>query len=307
MRRPRLKPWYRVAVGDASVQLRFAGSVLELTGAAAVGLVPRLLPLLDGTRTLDDLTAELGEPMRPAIANALQLLDRQGLLDEPLPTAVDGEVARTLEWLAAADAYGRGATDAWRRLAGQRVAVVGASGVADRLAELLAGTCTAVRSDWDETGPNLVVVAPAAAEMTRLDEWNETALERGIEWLPVLPFDGQLAAVGPLVVPHESACFECYRRRRSAAISPLPDEAVGWFPTASPLDAILAGYAALVALRRLAFADGGAVGVLLAVEQTPELTCSRHVVHRVPRCPACSPAERRAVPSPWSGVHRIAA
>ncbi|HVS86364.1 MAG TPA: TOMM precursor leader peptide-binding protein [Gaiellaceae bacterium] len=310
MTRLRLKPWYRVSIGDASVQLRYAGSVLELTGAAAARLLPRLLPLLDGTRTLDDLAAELGESARPGIANALEVLDSHGLLDDAPPPGLDPDLARTLEWLAASDAYGRGTLDAWRSLAGRRVAVVGSSQVASRVAELLGSVCALARCDWNEPEVHdveLVVVAPSSSEMQRLTEWNAAALEHESEWLQVLPFDGQLAAVGPIVVPHESACHECYRLRRSAAISPLADVAVGSYPSAPPVDSVLAGYAGLVALRRLAFGDGAAVGTVLALEQTPELSCSRHAVHRVPRCPACSPAARRAVPSPWSGVHRVAA
>ena len=76
-------------------------------------------------------------------------------------------------------------------------------------------------------GVDLAVVAPSGDEMPLLPDWNVRALETGTAWLQVLPFDGSLAAVGPIYVPHESACYECYRLRRSANIGPVPDTGRG--------------------------------------------------------------------------------
>jgi len=114
----------------------------------------------------------------------------------------------------------------------------------------------------------------------------------------VLPFDGRLAAVGPVFVPGQTACHECYRWRRDSTIAGVRDRTTGHYLGAPPLDAVLAGLAAHVVLRRLAQIDGDA-GVLLAVELVPELRCTRHYVYRVPRCAACSPAARRAASAPW--------
>lgn len=306
--RPRLKPWYRIAHGDDSVIVRYGGSVLEFEGEAARGLLPRLFPLLDGALTVDEIVARLGEPARPAIVNALSLLDSHRLLDEPVRAGLGPAAVRTVELLAASDPY-RGETSAIaERLAGASVSVLGSAPVARLLPELLAPLDVEVAA-WDDAAcpvGDLVLVAPAAAELELVPEWNRVALARGFAWLQILPFDGRFAAVGPLYAPGQSACYECYRRRRAANISPLPDDAVGEFPSAPALDVQLAGQAALVALRHLGLGDGSAVGVLLAVEQSPAIA-SRHVVHRVPRCPACSPAATVVAPSPWSEVHRVAA
>ncbi|HET7567576.1 MAG TPA: TOMM precursor leader peptide-binding protein [Gaiellaceae bacterium] len=306
--RPRLKPWYRIAHRDRGVILRYGGSVLEFGGEVAQRLLPRLLPLLDGTRTVEAIVAELGEPARPAILNALSLLGSHRLLDEAPPETLDPGALRTVELLAASDPYASDTQAVAERLAGARVSVLGSGGAARLLPDLLS-PLEVEAAAWDDgVWPvgDLVVVAPAAAELGLLRDWNRVALERGFAWLQVLPFDGQLAAVGPLFVPGQSACYECYRRRRAANVSPLPDDGLGDFPSAPALDAVLAGQAALVALRHLGLGDGGAVGVLLALEQSPA-AASRHVVHRVPRCPECSLAAEIAAPSPWSEVHRIAA
>ena len=57
MERPLLKPWYRLSTNGGRSVLRYAGSVLEFEGRAAERLLPHLLPLLDGTRTVDDVVA----------------------------------------------------------------------------------------------------------------------------------------------------------------------------------------------------------------------------------------------------------
>ena len=78
--RPLLAPWYRL-VGDGDrLLLEHAQSVVVLEGAAVRILLPRLLPLLDGTRCVDDLAERLGEAARPAIVAALGLLAERGLV-----------------------------------------------------------------------------------------------------------------------------------------------------------------------------------------------------------------------------------
>lgn len=142
--------------------------------------------------------------------------------------------------------------------------------------------------------------------MERVRDWNRLALACGTRWLQVLPFDGLLAAVGPLFVPGETGCHECYRLRRNANLTSLRiDEEPpvrGSYPSAPVLDVLLAALAALTATRALALGELASAGVLLAVELAPHLQCSQHVVYRVPRCPSCSRTATIGVPSPWSGA-----
>ena len=190
--------------------------------------------------------------------------------------------------------------------------VRGEGGAAAGAAALLrdSGVGSVEARSWEEAGEfrcDLVVAAPASDEVFQLEAWNKRALETATPWLQVLPFDGSVSAVGPVFVPHESACYECYRLRRSANTSPVPDRERGPFVDAPALDAVLAGLAALTAVRWLAAGDGGCVGELLAVELIPEIAMSRSVLFRVPRCPACSPAGRRGAPAPWHGAFDAAA
>lgn len=300
--RPLLKPWYRLSVEPGRSTLRYAGSVLEFDGAAAERLLPHLLPLLDGSRTVDDVVAELGEPVRPAVEHALSLLRAHDLLTAQAPAGAAAGARRCAELLAATDRAGRAVAELHARLVQVEVHVLGSGPAAEPLGRLLqASGCSGVESlAWNEPPPDAFVVAvPASGEVELLEEWNRRARA---PWLQVLPYDGRLAAVGPVVVPGQTACHDCYRHRRDSTIAALPDRTTGAYAGAPALDATLAGLAAHVTLRWLAAGDVADAGVLLAVELAPELRCTRHFVHRVPRCATCSPTRRRAAASPWSAV-----
>jgi bacteriocin biosynthesis cyclodehydratase domain-containing protein len=304
--RPLLKPWYRLSVESGRSTLRFAGSVLEFEGAAAERLLPHLLPLLDGTRTVDQVVAELGEPVRPAVEHALSLLRAHDLLTEQAPPGAPSGARRTAELLAALDPAGRPVAELHRRLETVDVLVLGSAPAAELVGRVLqaSGACGVAGLDWgaDPPASTLTVVVPADDELALLDEWNRRALETGATWLQVLPFDGRMAAAGPVFVPGETACHACFRLRRDSTISPLPDTAAGRYLGSPALDVALAGLASHIALRWLATGDAADAGVLHAVELGPALRCTRHFVYRVPRCPVCSPTSRRAALSPWSPV-----
>ena len=78
--RPALAPWCRVVEDDARVLVEHGGTLVTLEGRAAGSLLPALLPLLDGTRTVDDVGAAVGERARPAVDRALELLAHHRLL-----------------------------------------------------------------------------------------------------------------------------------------------------------------------------------------------------------------------------------
>jgi bacteriocin biosynthesis cyclodehydratase domain-containing protein len=307
--RPRLKPWYRVSVDAHGVVLRYGASVLQFEGHAATRLLPRLLTLLDGTRRVDEIVACLGEPVRPAIEHALTVLHGQRLLTDAAPNGLAADPRRTAELLAAIDPLDRGAAHAAMRTSTAEIVVLGEAPAADAVVELVAasGVAHVTRGAWDHDAPgDLVIAAPGDDELPRVREWNDRAIAGRAPWLQVLPFDGQIAAVGPLFVPGETACHECYLLRRAANLTSLEirsgDREHGHHPTAPALDAVIAGLAADLALRWLALEDTFVPSVVLAVEQAPELSFSRHVLLRVPRCPACSGLRGRATLGPWHGA-----
>lgn len=310
-RQPYLRPWYRTATDGERLLLEHGGTVVVLEGAALKRLVPALLPLLDGTRELDAIVAQLGVPARPAIEQALALLAGRGLLTEGPPLdELPEPFAASAEALSATRRDGASPHEVHRRLRAARVAVAGGPRLAATLTrELLrAGVGRVDRVGWEATGLDraydVAVAAAAPHELSELADWDRRRGDDGIAWLALPPFDGRLAPIGPLVVPGETACLACYRLRR-AATSDCRDElrALERTPSsaraATALESLVAGVATLALLRYLAGLDPTLPGSFYALDAGVPLSLSRHRVLRVPRCPACSEVDALAAPLPW--------
>jgi len=303
--RPLLAPWYRVArSGDGGILLEYGDAILALEGRAVELLLRELLPLLDGSRGVDELAQTLGADRRPAIERALATLVSHGVVIEGPPPADE-----TAALCAAVASAPTGLAEVGARLEAARVALAGSGAAADELARLLGGTVAEVRRvDWDAgalDGADFVVVAPSPAELPRLEGWNERLLDARLAWLQLLPFNGRLAAIGPLYVPGETCCYVCFRSRRAAALGDAGDflalERRGAsYPVGGPLGAALAGLAAVVTVRWLAGAEPALPGAFYALELEDGPRLERHRVYRVPRCPACSGAFRLPPPLPWA-------
>jgi bacteriocin biosynthesis cyclodehydratase domain-containing protein len=304
-RRPALAPWYRLVQEPGRLLLEHGGSVVTLEGRAAGLLLPALVPLLDGTRTVDELVAELGPAIEPSIERALELLDAHGLLlDGPLEAGdVDARAVEAARFATAGAAGAPSPAEALARLTSARVGVCGAGAAADGVARLLE-CCEVRRTALAGHGElDLLVVAPAPDEPELLPAANELALADRLPWLQVLPYDGRIAVVGPLFLPGETACHECYRMRRAAASDYEDDYALldGHAVRAAAPDALTAlttGLAALLAIRWLATGDPSVPGRLYSLSARPVFELACHHVLRVPRCGACG-TTGDALPSPW--------
>ena len=304
---PYLAPWYRVVCQPGKVVLEYGDRVVCLEGGAAERLVPALLPLLDGTRTVDEVVAVLGAPVRPAIECVLQELCEQGLLEAGPPPSLDlpSPSVGAAELLAALRPATQTIADTAAAVAECSVALVGTGAAAHEVARLLRVAGAGV--EWrDELAGSfdLAVCAPGPAELPRLSEWNEQALERSQPWLQVLPFNGRFGAVGPLYLPGDTGCYECFRRRRAASLGALAElevleAAPGSYPSAPAIEAVLGGLAAQLALHWLVLGDHYVPAAFYALELLPTLSLGVHHLHRVPRCEACSGVADVAAPLPW--------
>jgi len=278
-----------------------------LQGRAAETLLPRLLPLLDGTRTVEELIIELGSSVAPAIEQALSLLDEHQLLREGTHSRENGHGRTAAATYAAAVTRRTTEESATRALLDAHVAVLGsgrcAKTTASQLEEIGIGRVDLLAPADEPAAGALVVAVPSARELPELERVNERALELGTAWLQVLPFDGRLTIVGPLYLPNASACRCCFVLRRGACsgyeddfelVESQPSRALS--PT--PLTTMAAGLAANVVLRWMTAKDPTLPGRFYALESRTILRLSYEHVLRVPRCPACGPAAS-AVPSPW--------
>jgi bacteriocin biosynthesis cyclodehydratase domain-containing protein len=312
--RPYFKPWWRITREAARVSFHYGAETVVCEGQDAVSLLPRVVEFLDGRHSAEQIAAELPPAVRPLLGEALELFARHGLLLDGPPAGDDGplEVRDALRFIAATQpgttAPGQGAA----ALARLRAGIVGSSLVGAELARVLERLgAVAEPLAWDVPAEaqrfcDVVVAAPAAHELAELPEWNRRALAAGTTWLQVLPFDGSFAAVGPLYIPGETACYECFLHRRAANAA---DAAQFWamqdtpaaYPSALPVDVALAGLTGLALLRWHLARDPALPGTFTALTIGGEVALSSHTVYRVPRCRACATVTLTAPVWPWFG------
>ncbi|MDQ3067210.1 MAG: TOMM precursor leader peptide-binding protein [Actinomycetota bacterium] len=297
---PLLKPWYRLLETADGIVLEHGRSTVGFGGAAATQLLPALLPLLDGERTVDEIVDVLGRPVESAVENALGLLARHALLTEGPPALPRSRVERTA--IALAQMAPLSPSRIAGRLAETRVLVEGDAGLASATARLLRRSGVTVLRSGDEAA-TFVATAGRAGE-PQLDLRNELALEHGTTWLPFGCFDGAAATIGPLVVPGETACYRCLVLRRDAS-SGCTSELVSLraVPVRAPLAPTLVTLIASVAteriLRWIGFGDPTIPGTVATLTTVPRLGLTDDVLLRAPRCPACSGIAASGLPVPW--------
>jgi bacteriocin biosynthesis cyclodehydratase domain-containing protein len=310
-RRPALKPWYRLLPREDRLLLQYGETLVSFEGRAVRRLLPALLPLLDGTRSLDEIVQILGTPVRRAVEQALALLHQHGLLTEVATEAMVEAEQRAADFLAATDPTGRPAAELLATIRTARVAVAGSGALALEVASSLRRSgvtgleqLSLGASSRELAHLQLAVAVPEGRELPSLPGWNQAALGAGVPWLQVLPFDGLFCAVGPLYVPQETACYECFRIRRAANVDyprdflALQDVAVA-LPASASLEQTVAGLAATLALGWLAHDDQFVAGTWYAFELGMRPVLEAHVLYRVPRCPVCSGLAGDAQPLPW--------
>jgi bacteriocin biosynthesis cyclodehydratase domain-containing protein len=304
---PYLAPWYRVGAAKDKVVLEYGQRMVCLEGAAAGRLVPALLPLLDGTRTVDEIVGVLGEPARPAVAHALDRLGEHGVLLEGPPLAGDlpAPLTGAIELLASLAPRSGPLAETAETLASRSAVIVGDGDAGIEIGRLLRQSGVSVeRAEAIAGGADLAICAPAPSELPRLSDWNGQALDAPQPWLQVLPFDGRYAALGPLYLPGDTCCYECFRLRRAANLDaddelPLLEATPAAFPSAPALNAVVGGLATMLALEWLVLGDHYAPAAFYALGLQPVLSLTVHHVHRVPRCPVCSGLADVAAPLPW--------
>lgn len=94
---------YTVPLSNGGLHLKNPGQAAEIRGRIVRDVVPALLPLLDGTRTLEQIQTELaGKAPAQSIEQLVAVLERKGLVREvePVPPELEGEDLSELETVA---------------------------------------------------------------------------------------------------------------------------------------------------------------------------------------------------------------
>ncbi len=304
--RPRLAPWLTaVELGDERLQLRGAELAYTIRHAFLIDVFRAIEPLLDGTRTVDEI-AEAGEPdiAGTTAVFLLKMLQANGLLqaggDDDATTA-----EALVQWERQLRFLGHFLADpaaAQATLLQARVAVVGDPALAAEVEAALGslGVASAVtaapgeiRSPGELAGADLVIACQESPGFAFFDAVNDACLGRGTRWLRVAVL-GTTAQLGPTFVPYETCCYTCFDLRVRShepdldgfsayrAHAEVADEGA-----LAPLRAALAAEAALEAARTLTgFAPPVTIGRFYELDaQTPKRV--GHDVLKVPRCPSC--------------------
>ena len=165
---PRLQPGIElIPVSDDRALLRSFSGTLMLSGEFVGAALPRLMPMLDGTQTVESLLAEVGQDYRPELEEFLRLMESKGLL----AAATDGDDTGIAS--AGERSYwtldGAGARTAAARLAGAGVVLAGLGAVGVAVARELAacgvGRLTLV--DPAAVGPDDVAAGYAPGDVGR--------------------------------------------------------------------------------------------------------------------------------------------
>ncbi|MDQ1751792.1 MAG: hypothetical protein QOE71_2848 [Pseudonocardiales bacterium] len=194
------------------------------------------------------------------------------------------------------------------RLAARSVLVVNA-GEGDLLRTLLAAGLRArsvSMSDLEQSVDGTSIVVADAADfgsMLDLLGVNELSLRRNFSWLPISTFDGDVLRVGPLVIPGQTACFDCTLTRLASNVEfgALYRDVVAPAPAAATSAALRAWASAIASLTLLSWigtADDAIPGTIRTLSPA-DLTMRSATVYRVPRCLSCGAADFLPLAAPW--------
>jgi bacteriocin biosynthesis cyclodehydratase domain-containing protein len=161
-------------------------------------------------------------------------------------------------------------------------------------------------AEWESSGApdaaGCVVATSDLGGLVLLRRWNQLCVRRGLAFFPVVLQD-MIGQVGPLVIPNETACFECMLLRQSSnaelpdwhraieSVAPQGQSVVGYHPA---MAVVLGSVAALeLAKAQLPGVFAHQPGTLVDVNLVTASMRARRVL-KVPRCPVCGPANRSA-------------
>ena len=146
---------------------------------------------------------------------------------------------------------------------------------------------------------SFLVVAMSVIQPLRLRLLNRICLELGVPWIHAV-LDGPFLFVGPVFIPHQTACYDCletrvmmnlresasYQQYKNALVEGRIRQAT--MPVEPVLGGLLASHTAFEAMNFLLTQNAFTVGKVLAI-YLPTMEFSFNEVLRVPGCSTCSP------------------
>jgi bacteriocin biosynthesis cyclodehydratase domain-containing protein len=269
-----------------------------LRGKTATQVVPRILPLLDGTRTEEEIVRELRAP-RGQFDRIVAALDSCGLLEPaagtPTLDALPDEVVAHYGRFRDGRVYA-GVSEMADVLGAARVCVVAEDDLADRMVQdlLRSGVSEVRRVPWPlsrdgGTGHeppawqdhDLVVVVETPEGIRFISEDVRSLTGSGVPVLRFTVTEDHIEA-GPWLYPGYGTCAECLARSRRDT---------GWDgPAGAPSAAVrelAAGLACAEVVSRILGTPGSRLVNQVSRISLPDLTAERYLVVPYPACPDC--------------------
>ncbi|WP_045739087.1 hypothetical protein [Xanthomonas sp. MUS 060] len=293
--RPRMIPeLVTLAYGQNALLFDGVRDLQVISGRSARTFLPQLFPLLDGTRSLDDLAAAFPKLPPKSLTDAIVLLYSRGLLE-------DGGVEETDAALQPLASFAGRYCDVTRvnpsrhavlqRLARARVAVVGnragrhimtgLSGYGFAQLDVLEAPSALHVSGYD------LLVACFGADDTDMTAWFDVAHAADV---PALHAHAGADAVeiGPYIIPGQSGCYRCLR-----TLHPAPEGDAGH------QEEFWAGVIALQASTLLSRLGSTKLYNACKVHRTTGQGASyeKRTLPRLPGCPHCGLESARLAPT----------
>jgi bacteriocin biosynthesis cyclodehydratase domain-containing protein len=321
---PRINPAFTPVVVDEN-EVHFttgpwSGPVFEIVDEDREDTLRSLVSMLDGTIHIADILDSFRPENREEVRNAILHLQKQSIIRDP-KEAVDTRRAKLGGYLALETS----SSLSLERLSESALVVVGAGEVGrvvvSNLVDAGVGSIAYLdlsgdTSRWLESieFAGLSSLEPAELEGTLVDRdfavvgvdrpypsvtstVNEITHRCGVPWIvgQLCGLDGQ---VGPTVIPGETACYECFRNRATAATSGRG----GYRRFEGSCEVVLAllpsfahvvgGMVALDVIRQLAGGFGITTGSVVDYDFY-DFAVQADEVLRMPRCETCGKSAHR--------------
>lgn len=320
--RPKINPSFvPVEVTPNKVHFRagpWSGPVFTLEDEDGSGQLSALVERLDGTETTAEILSEAAPSSRDSIRSVIRSLQERRIVYDAAETG-EASRRRAAKTRRFSDADFETFDDASVLVVGPREMTalpvsdvlrtnidavltmtpradgMGASFDDDRVEQVPRGQLDESLADVD-----FAMVFADRPNPGLLEVVNRTAYDHGTPWI-VAQACGYDGIVGPLIVPGESSCYECFRRRREANL-PEADE-YGAFeeaadrrqespgPDVRAFERVVAGLGTVDALNYLTYGFGFTAGRIVHYDFA---TFSMEVndVLPMPRCPVCGTGTR---------------
>lgn len=226
--KPQLKGYVYFVPTGKTMQVRWGNRAVSLTNESAVALVNDLIPLLDGTHTVDDLVSQLPWE-RKDITDVLTFLCTNKLLEDSVVSPFPPEQEKNLEdQILYFSQFSDNKYEMQKVISRTRVLVLGKGTLfTEVLSSLEKAGISPVAGDHSkkceskqevkttitEAGADIVIVA-VPTFFSPLFSWvNTVCVRNAIPWTSCTCYEDK-GLVGPTVIPGQTPCYTCLQLRR---------------------------------------------------------------------------------------------